>query len=529
MLRRNLMAATLGLPALSLARPALAQPTSARTLRFVPQVGLTFLDPVFNIAAVTNNHAFYVFDMLYALDSQSRARPQMAEGHTVSDDGLTWDIRLREGLIFHDGEKVRAIDCIASLRRWAVKDPFGQLLAATVEEWLAPDDRTLRLRLKKPFPLLPDALAKPYASPAVIMPERLAKTDPGTQVTEMVGSGPLRFVASEFDSGSRVVYARFDAYRPRQEAPDWFAGGKQVHFDRIEWRIIPDDATAAAALQSGEVDWWERVQPDMVALLQRNRDIRLQAGDPTGTIPMLRFNSLVAPFDRPAMRHAILSAVKQQDYLAAMMGGDASSTRSCLSMFPCGTPYGDMQVPSVMSDNPDLAKSRAAIAAAGYAGEKIVILNPGDYPALAALGEVTFDLFKRLGLNVELATSDWGSLMKRRASQDPVEKGGWSLYHTSWASLAIASPATNSTIRGLGKAGWAGWYESAPMEAAFQQWLAAPDTAGRDAAARLMQEIALRDAPSIPLGQIFPRTAFRKDIAGIMEAPAPLPWPVRRA
>jgi hypothetical protein len=148
---------------------------------------------------------------------------------------------------------------------------------------------------------------------------------------------------------------------------------------------------------------------------------------------------------------------------------------------------------------------------------------------LAALGEVTFELFKRLGLNVELATSDWGSLMKRRASQDPVEKGGWSLYHTSWASLAIASPATNSTIRGLGKAGWAGWYESAPMEAAFQQWLAAPDAAGRAAAARLMQEIALRDAPSIPLGQIFPRTAFRKDITGIMEAPAPLPWPVRRA
>jgi ABC-type transport system substrate-binding protein len=281
MLRRSLMAATLGLPALSLARPALAEPAFARTLRFVPEVGLTFLDPVFNIAAITNNHAFYVFDMLYALDSQCRARPQTAEGHTVSDDGLTWNIRLREGLTFHDGEKVRAIDCIASLRRWVVKDPFGQ---------------------------------------------------------------------------------------------------------------------------------WH---------------------------------------------NAILSAVKQQDYLAAMMGGDASSTRSCLSMFPCGTPYGDMQGPSVMSDNPDLARSRAAIAAAGYAGEKIVILNPGDYPSLAALGEVTFDLFKRLGLNVELATSDWGSLTKRRASQDPVEKGGWSLYHTSWVSLAIATPATSSTIRGLGKAGGA--------------------------------------------------------------------------
>lgn len=522
--RRSLLTAAAALP---FARPALAQP--ARTLRFVPQVGLTFLDPVFNIAAVTNYHAFYVFDMLYALDAQARPQPQMAEGHTVSDDGLEWNIRLRAGLKFHDGEPVRARDCIASINRWMVKDPFGQALAAASAEWIAADDRTIRIRLKRPFPLLPDALAKPFASPPVIMPERLAATDPGTQVTEMVGSGPFRFVADEFDSGNRVVYARFADYVPRAEAPEWYAGGKHAHFDRVEWRIIPDESTAAAALQAGEVDWWERVQSDMVPLLQRNRDIRMQVADPTGTIPVLRFNSQVAPFDRPAMRHAILRAVKQSDYLAAAMGGDLSSTRSCHAMFPCGTPYGDMKMPSPMSDEPDLEAAKAAIAAAGYAGEKIVILNPGDHAMLGALGQVSFDLFRRLGLNVELATMDWGSLLKRRASQEPVERGGWSVYHSSWVGLAIANPATNSPIRGLGQGGWAGWYESAEMEAGFAHWLNARDDAARTAAARTMQEIAFRDAPTIPLGQIFPRTAFRTSITGVLEAPGPMPWNIRPA
>ncbi len=108
-----------------LATPALGQSSRAGTLRLVPQASLTSLDPIWTTASVTTGHGYAVFDTLYALDSQLRPQPQMAEGHEVSSDGLTWLIRLRPGLKFHDGEPVRAVDCVASLQRWSKRDSFG--------------------------------------------------------------------------------------------------------------------------------------------------------------------------------------------------------------------------------------------------------------------------------------------------------------------------------------------------------------------------------------------------------------------
>ena len=183
-----------------------------------------------------------------AVDGNQRPQPQMAEGHRSARMVASGRIRLREGLRFHDGEPVRARDCAASLERWSKRDAFGQILAAVVDAWVAADDRTLEIRLKRPFPLLLDALAKPDANVPFIMPERLARTDANTQIAEVVGSGPYRFLRDEFVSGSRVVYAKFDGYVPRQEAADWASGGKVAHFPRIEWHILPDPATAAAAL-----------------------------------------------------------------------------------------------------------------------------------------------------------------------------------------------------------------------------------------------------------------------------------------
>jgi peptide/nickel transport system substrate-binding protein len=179
-----------GSGATSLAAPAVAQPANTATLRFVPQANLTLLDPVFTTATVTSNHGYYVFDTLYSVGPDGISHPQMAEGHTISDDRLTWHIRLREGLLFHDGSPVRAIDCIASIQRWAVRDPFGQLLAAAVESYSAADDRTLVIKLIQPFPLLAMALGKADSSVPFIMPERLARTAADKPVTEMIGSGP---------------------------------------------------------------------------------------------------------------------------------------------------------------------------------------------------------------------------------------------------------------------------------------------------------------------------------------------------
>src|SRR3954447_11555501 len=134
----------------ALSAPAFAQGTP-RTLRFIPQIDLAFLDPHWTTANVTRNHGYMVFDTLYGLDQQDVAHPQMAEGHTVEDDGKRWTIRLREGLLFHDGTPVLTRDCVASIRRWGARDAFGGALMRATDEISALDDRTIAFRLKKPF------------------------------------------------------------------------------------------------------------------------------------------------------------------------------------------------------------------------------------------------------------------------------------------------------------------------------------------------------------------------------------------
>jgi peptide/nickel transport system substrate-binding protein len=519
--RRTLLKAAALAP---LAAPAIAQPAKTAALRFIPQSNLASLDPIWTTATVTNNHGYYVYDTLYSAGADMRPRPQMAEGHDVSADGRVWHIRLRPGLRFHDNTPVLARDCIASLQRWSQRDPMGQIMAAVVEQWNAPGDRTIELRLTRPFPLLLDALAKPDASCPFVMPERIARTDPMVAFTEVIGSGPYRFLPDEYVSGARVAYAKFEAYVPRSEPPEWATGAKIAYFPRVEWNVIPDPATAAAAMQRGEADWWERPFNDLLPVMLKDPGIASMIADPSGRMSILRFNCLHPPFDNVKVRQAVRMAVNQDDYMRAAVGDDTALWRVCRSLFPCGTPYatdGTALMPN------DLAGGRRLLAESGYAGQKAVVINPTDFPLIGPLGQVTADLLKKLGMTVDLQESDWGTVVQRRASREPVEKGGWSIFHTTGSASGWINPAVAQIVRGQGAKGWFGWWDSPKLEAMTQDWLAAPDEASQTRVAQAIGLLALTEVPSIPLGQFFIRTVYRRSIAGLLQGPCPYPWNIR--
>ncbi len=520
----------LGTAAALLAAPAIAQPAKTRVLRFIPQSNLSSLDPIWSSATVTINHGYYVYDTLYAVDGRSRPLPQMASGHDVSADGRVWRIRLRDGLLFHDGTPVRAVDCIASLQRFARVDEFGKLLAAAVESWKAADDRTIELRLMQPFPLLLDVLGKSNSRVPFIMPERLARTPASTPVAEVIGSGPYRFLPDEYNSGSRVAYAKFTEYVPQQGEPDWASGAKIAHYDRIEWNIIPDPSTAASALRNGEADWWENPTTDLIPMLRQDPNIRMMVQNPTGYNAVMRLNSLQPPFDNEAIRRAVMMAVDQNDYMAAVYGTDEPGVwRECTSLFPCGTQYETQNGSGLMKGPHDPARIKAALAEAGYKGERVVILNPTDFPTIEPLGQVTYATLKAAGMNVELAESDWGTVVQRRASREPVDKGGWSIFHTWGSGTAWATPATSQIVRGSGRDAWFGWWNSPAVEAKAAEWLAATDDATRKSLADAMNLIAMQGAGTIPLGQAFIRTMYRNSMIGMREGAAPYPWGIRPA
>ena len=524
--RRGFLA---GAGGLTLAAPRLARAVAARVLRFVPQTDVPVLDPTGSTAAVTRNHGFMVYDTLYGMDAAYQPQPQMVAGDETTADSLTWRLTLRDGLVFHDGQPVLARDAVASLRRWAQRDGFGQALMAATVELSAPSDRVIQFRLKRPFPLLRQALGKVSSYVPFIMPERIAATDSGAMLTEIVGSGPFRFVADEHVSGSRVVYARHAGYRPRADGtPSQTAGPKRVFVDRVEWVVMPDPATSNAALQKGEVDWWEAPTADLVGLLQRDRAVAVDVLDPLGEIAILRFNQQHAPFNNLAIRHALLGAVDQAEFMTVVAGDDPKLWNAHVGVFCPGTPFATEAGLQVLSGKRDPARAAAAIRAAGYAGQKIVFLQPADSPETSALSDVGADLLKRCGFNVDVQTSDLSTAMQRRTSTVPERVASWDCFITRFGSLDLSSPATNLPLRGNGMQAWAGWPDDLAMEAFRSEWFEAPDLAAQKAVAALMQERAMQNVPYLPLGQYLRQTAYRRTLSGMLKG-LPLFWNIEKA
>lgn len=511
----------------TLMRRAAAQSSASSVLRFVPNSQLTLLDPVWSTAYSTLCHAYAVFDAPYGATASQQPRPQMLEGDDVSTDGKVWTLRLREGLKFHDGQPVRAADCVASFTRWASRQSTGLVVGAFVDSWTAADDRTVKVTLKRPLPTFSYLMAN-STFPAFVMPERLAKTEASKQITEMVGSGPFRFLAGEFVAGSRAVYEKFDDYVPRKEPAEWTAGGKVANVKRIEWTSIPDASTAVSALQKGEIDWLEALRSDLEPLVARRQDIRRDVIDPSGWTGFVRFNHLTKPFNNVAIRRAVMMAVDQNDYLRVVAGDDPANMTVCKSMFACGTPLGRPEA-GAGAMRADRAAAKALLKEAGYAGEKVVILQPADLSPYGDFSTILATELRDIGMNVDLVASDWGTVTQRRAKKEPVEQGGWSIFVSGVNGPVLINPAVNFLVRGQGERGYFGWYDNAEVERLSAEWLESGTEADRNRLADLIQKVAFETVPYVPLGQYTVRTAYRSNITGVLRGPAVLPWNVTKA
>src|SRR5215470_4479343 len=268
--RRNLIktaagiAGAVAMPAILGGRARAADATG--TVRVVPEVDLKVLDPVWTTALITGTHANLVYDTLFSADGHWRARPQMIDTYERDEDGLNWRFKLRDGLGFHDGTPLTARDCVASIRRWAARSVPGQALMERADRLDVIDDNSFLLRFKEPFGLVPETLAR--GPTCFVMRTKEAETDPFTQITTAIGSGPFIFLPEEWRPGAHVAYRRNSNYRPRTEPADGVAGGKVAKVERVEWTIIPDPATATAALIAGEVDYLTNPVVDNLPLMR---------------------------------------------------------------------------------------------------------------------------------------------------------------------------------------------------------------------------------------------------------------------
>jgi peptide/nickel transport system substrate-binding protein len=343
----------------------------------------------------------------------------------------------------------------------------------------------------------------------------------------VIGSGPFRLKVDERVQGSLFVYERFDKYKPRESGePSFTAGPKVVHFDRVEWHIQPDPATKAAAMQAGEMDWWENPVADLLPLLKQH-DITVTVTDPTGTPYLLRPNHLYPPFDKPAVRRALMGAIDQKEFMTAAMGQDTSLWSVPCGFFPPTSPLASDAGMSALTGKRDYDAVKKALETAGYQGEKVVFMVGTDQAVLKYLSDVGVDMLKRVGVNVDYQATDWGMVVQRRALTKPPAEGGWNLFCTGFSGLDFSTPASHLPLRGNGKGAWFGWPDDPKIETLRDAWFNAPDAAAQKKVGEEIQLEAFQNVPYYPLGSALAPTACQKNITGLVEG-FPIFWNVRR-
>jgi peptide/nickel transport system substrate-binding protein len=524
MQRRTLapLAACVLAAGLALASP-LAQ-AQGKTLKVVAHADVKILDPSFTTAYITRNFGYMVYDMPFGLDEKGQPKPQMVNKYTTSKDGKLWTFTLRPDLKFSDGSPVTAADAVASMQRWTSKDSIGRAMTAiSAAEWKAVDAKTFTLTLKEPFGMVLEGMAKPSGFPPVVMPERLARMPTTQPLTEVMGSGPYMFKRDEWVPGNKAVFVKNPHYVPRNEAPNGLAGGKKVSFDRVEWLYIPDSNSAVAALKKGEVDLIEQVPPDYINPLRSDANIKLSpSGSWQGWMVM---NQLHPPFNNPKVRQAVLKAVNQDRFMAAMGYPKDLRVTNCATFFICGS-ANETTAGAEPWRTPDVAKAKELLAASGYKNEKVVLLVPSDITYLNAEALMAAQTMRSIGMNVDMQTSDWASIGARRARKDAPEAGGWNMYVTVAGSFDADSPITNAYLSASCGTSLPGWPCDKPLDDLRTAWLKETNPAKRKQLLDEFHARAFEALPYINVGQYSPAMAIRKEVKGAekMWGGLPLVW-----
>jgi peptide/nickel transport system substrate-binding protein len=517
-LHRNTIAILAAASALSLAAPTQA----GKTLRAVMHSDLKILDPVWTTAYIVRNHGYMIYDTLFATDANGEVQPQMVGKYDVSPDKLTHTFTLRDDLTWHDGQPVKAEDCVASIKRWAAKDSTGQKLMTFVSSLEVRDAKTFVMQLREPTGLVLLGLGKPSSYVPFMMPKRVAETDSNTQISEFTGSGPFVFKRDEWKPGDRTVYVKFDKYLPRSEAASGLSGGKVAKFDRVEWRAISDHQQAVNALLAGEIDFIEAPPHDLLPLALANPNIKAVDWNTLGLQYTFRPNWLHKPFDNPKARQALFYAFNQEDFLKAAIG-DSEFYKPCNSYFPCGTPLSTEKGMEGLLKS-DFKKAQELLKEAGYDGTPIVLMQSTDLHVLTNLAPVAKSLMEKAGFKVDMQSMDWQTLVARRAKRDPPNAGGWHAFLTSWVAADIANPVFAGFLNSACETAMFGWPCDPEMERLRDQFARETDPAKQKAIAEAVQVQATKMVSHIPLGQWYQRSLMHKNLVGMVQAPAPAFW-----
>jgi peptide/nickel transport system substrate-binding protein len=392
------------------------------------------------------------------------------------------------------------------------------------------DDKTFQILLKEPYGLVLDALCSTSTPVCYIMRKKEAETNPNEKITAYVGSGPFIFNETETKQGAQYVYDRNPNYVPRSGGtPSGMAGPKVAKVDRVIYLNMGDSQTAMNAVQAGEIDFYETPPIDLIDNLEKDKNLTIDVLNKTGNIGWLRMNFLHPPFNNVDARRAMLHLLNQEDFMKATFG-NPKYYQKCSSNFGCGVPMENDANTGWFKEAPNPAKAKELLAKSGYKGEPIVLMQATNIDFMRNSADLIAGALRSIGANVQVASSDWGGVVQRRANKNPPDQGGWNLFITWADGNSVSSPIALAGHSAVGDAGWFGWPKDEAHEKLRDKWAQAPTLEAKQAVAREIQENAWNFVPHVWLGQWVQPTVRRANVKGFLYCPGVIPfWNVEKA
>jgi peptide/nickel transport system substrate-binding protein len=464
------------------------------------------LDAHWSTTALVETLSNHVYEGLYTLDQDNRPIPMLADGMpVVSRDGLTYTFKLRQGVRFHNGKELSAEDVVASLRRWGQQANQGKVLFKQVADLRAVDRHTVELRLTERSPITVLALAIPNNF-AAIYPREIAEKFPAAQkVTEYVGTGPFRVAEWKPDQYLRMV--RFDDYRARVERPNGYGGAKTAHVDEVRFIPVPDVATRAAQVETGELDFADDLSLDQYDRLARSATARPLVAKPYFWLIAV-FNKKEGLMTNQKLRQAWQAAVDVETIMKAVAAGRPEFYRLDASLMFQEVAEWHTRLPGLPYNERDVEKAKRLMREAGYRGEPIRFLTTREYKWMYDFALVLKQQMEDVGFSIDLQVVDWATLSTRRFNPREYE-----VFTTGIGLGAQFDPMFQAIL----SCTWAGWTCDEEIQRVSQELARETDPAKRRALWEQQTRLWYEKVPSLRLGDLHGLRAVQKTVKGLNE------------
>ena len=369
------------------------------------------IDAHWTPASLTHDLSWHLYEPLFTLDENYSVIPMLAEGHSISEGGKLYTIRLRRGVPFHNGKEMSAEDVVPSITRWGKTATVGKLLFKTVQSIQAKDRYTVELRLTGPSGLALPGLANFNQFPA-IYPKEVVEAAGDGQIKEFIGTGPFRLLERVPDRYIRM--GRFDRYAARSEPANGYGGKKTAYVDEIQFIPTPDVAVRIAGVESGEYHFSDWITPDAYNRLMQNPRLAVMIVKPNEWITGI-FNKKVGLFTNKKLRQAVLASLDMEPIMRAAVGNKEFYRLDPGLMFKEQVWWSDAG--KEVYNRPDREKAKRLMQEAGYKGEPIRWMCTQFYEWMYRSALAAKQQLEEVGFNIDLQVMDWASVMSR--STDP--------------------------------------------------------------------------------------------------------------